>query len=146
MKQKTVFLLLCSIIIVSCTPQKSSPLEGTWQFIYGKSVAGDSLVYEFPGNVTGDQIKMWSENHFVFVGKFDFDTTTIDNYGGGTYTLEGDRYEENILYHSSKSSVGQTVKMLLEIRNDTIIQTWPVSDDGETDQSNYNIEKYTRLD
>lgn len=36
--------------------------------------------------------------------------------------------------------------MLLEMRNDTLIQTWPVNGDGQIDKSNYRIEKLVRVE
>jgi hypothetical protein len=70
----------------------------------------------------------------------------MDGYGGGPYKLNGNRYEENIQFFSVQSVIGQTVKMLLEIRNDTLIQTWPLLENGQIDKSNFRQEKYIRLD
>ncbi len=120
---------------------------GTWKLIEMKYITNGKLQYEFPnGNVTGDDIKMWTNNHFSFNGKFQMNNETVDNYGGGTYTLNGNFYEENIMYHATEDFVGQKVKMLIKIKNDTLTQTWPVDADGNIDKNNYSIEKYTRLD
>jgi len=106
----------------------------------------DSLTFEFPGSTTGSDIKMWTENHFLTVGRFQMDTTFIDNGVGGTYTLDGNQYEETILYMPGQNGTGQKIKMLLELRNDTLIQTWPVDENGQIDKTNYSVEKYIRLD
>ena len=106
----------------------------------------DSLTFEFPGSTTGSDIKMWTENHFLTVGRFQMDTTFMDNGVGGTYTLDGNKYEETILYMPGQNGTGQKVKMLLELRNDTLIQTWPVDENGQIDKTNYSVEKYIRLD
>jgi hypothetical protein len=111
-----------------------------------KVISGDSLQYEFPGSGAGSDIKMWTANHFPAVGQFQVDTTLMDPGVDGTYKLEGNKYEENIIYHTFKNNVGQKVKMILELRNDTLIQTFPVDDNGQIDKSNYSIEKYIRLD
>lgn len=145
MKVNVIFCLMISIIIISCTQQKNSQLEGAWQLVYFKNIAGDSLRYEIPGNITGSQIKMWSQDHFMFVGRFKLDTAFSDNYGTGTYKLEERQYEENILDFTTANSVGEKIKLLLEIRNDTLIQSWPANDNWEIDQSNYYVEKYIRL-
>jgi hypothetical protein len=138
---------MISLIIGSCTQQKSSQIEGTWQFVSAKGMAGDTVKIQFPSTaLTGSDIKMWSKNHFVFVGRFKRDTTFSNNYGGGTYKLDGNRYEESILYHTNTSAVGNKVKMLLEIRNDTLIQTYPVDDNGQIKKSGYYVEKYIKLD
>lgn len=38
----------------------------------------------------------------------------------------------------------RTIKLLLEIKNDTITQTWPVDDDGQVIKSNYYIQQLKR--
>ena len=32
--------------------------------------------------------------------------------------------------------------MLLEVKNDTLVQTWPVNENGQIDENNYRIEKF----
>ena len=39
-------------------------------------------------------MKFWAGTHFAFVGMFQLDSTTMDNYGGGTFTLVGKNYQE----------------------------------------------------
>jgi len=68
---------------------------------------------------------------------------TYDNYGGGTFTLEGDRYEENLLY-AGKSIFSRKIRMLMEVRNDTLIQKWPADENWKLAEK-YSIEKYIRL-
>jgi hypothetical protein len=89
---------------------------------------------------------MWSKDHFIFTGRFRLDTTTQDNYGGGTYTMKDSIYKENIIYHMEPDYIGQEMRIGLEIRNDTLIHTYPLAEIGEIDESNYFIEKYVRLD
>ena len=70
-----------------------------------------------------------------------------DFYGGGTYKLKGNRYEENVLYHFSKPGtvLNYTLKALIELKNDTLIQTSPVDDNGQINKNKYSIEKYVQL-
>ena len=63
-----------------------------------KSVSGDSVLTTFPGNYTGSEQLIFSKNHFLWVGRYKRDTTSIDNYGGWTFKLEGNKLEENIKY------------------------------------------------
>ena len=143
-------MLLCCLmavwVISGYAQQKSPKIEGAWQLVSAKSVEGKST-YVFPGDWNGSQMKLWTKNHFAFVGvlKAKQDTATFNNSGGGTYKLTGNRYVETIKYHSDKSSVDKTIKMNIEIKNDTLIQTWPVDEKGKIDPANYNIEKYIRL-
>jgi len=99
----------------------------------------------FSANYSIDQIKMWSDNHFTFVGKYKVDTVITYRFGTGTYTLEGDRYEEDIMYHFDESYEGIKNKMLLEFKNDTLRHIFPVDDSGQPDQNRYYIELYVRL-
>jgi len=143
---RLLFALLIATIMCSCTQQNDSQLEGAWEMVYLKGISSDTLQYEFPGNVSGSQIKMWSKDHFTFMGRFRLDTTTQDNYGGGTYTMKDSIYKENIIYHMEPDYIGQEMRIGLEIRNDTLIQTYPLAENGEIDENNYFIEKYVRLD
>jgi len=145
MKKIFFLLILATLIISSCAKQQSQKIEGAWQFVYGKSFAGDTLQFQFPGDYTGTDMKIWSKDHFAFVGFFKKDTVSLDIYGGGTYTLKGNRYDETIVYHVGKETVGQTFKMIIEIKNDTLYQTWPVDENGKIDSANYQVEKYIRF-
>lgn len=105
-----------------------------------------SIEETFPGQITGSDIKVWTEDCFAFVGKFQMDTVMIDNFGWGKYRfIEGIKYEENIMMHKySPDLEGQTIKMLTEIRNDTLIQKWPVDDNWNLAE-NHSTEKYVRV-
>lgn len=146
MKASNLFCLIISLIIIGCAQHKSSPVEGTWKLVYGKWMERDTLFGEFPGTLTVSQIKMWSKDYVVFVGRFKSGNKFSDNYGGGRYKLQGNRYEENLEFYTDSSSVGGIAKMLLEIKNDTLVQTWPLHDDGQIDKSNFSQEKYIKLD
>jgi hypothetical protein len=96
-------------------------------------------------DVVGSQIKVWSQNHFVFVGRFIVNDKILDNYGGGTYTLEGSQYIETIVYHKNHHWINSKPRMLLEIKGDTLYQTWPVNDMWQINKYDYTVEKYVRL-
>jgi hypothetical protein len=123
-----------------------SPVEGIWKLTYGKWYnwkPDDTLTYQFPGNMDIYHIKIFSNGNFTFIGHYNMDTLTLDNYGGGTYTLTGDRYEENLLYAGNKI-FSKKIKMLSEIRKDTLIQKWPVDKNWNLVEK-FSIEKYIRL-
>jgi hypothetical protein len=144
---KVIFLsVIFALIIGGCAKGKKSPIEGIWKLTYGKWYnwnPGDTLTYQFPGNMAIYHIKIFSKGNFTFVGHYSLDTLTRDNYGGGTYILEGDRYEENVLY-AGKSIVNRKIRMIQEIRNDTLIQKWPADERWKLAEK-YSIEKYIRL-
>jgi hypothetical protein len=145
--KKVIFLSLVIVLIIGgCAQEKKSPIEGIWKLTYGKWYnwnPGDTLTYQFPGNMAIYHVKIFSKGNFTFVGHYSLDTLTHDNYGGGTYTLEGDRYEENVLY-AGKSIVNRKIRMIQEIKNDTIIQKWPADENWKLAEK-YSIEKYIRL-
>jgi hypothetical protein len=144
--KRTIFSgLIISLIILSCAQEKRSPIEGAWKLIYFDQTINGKMVYQFPGQGNGSQIKMMSKEYFTFVGHFELDTLVVENYGGGTYKLEGDKYEEDIIYHTDKSSIGHKINIQLEIRNDTLIQRYPLDNNWKLDNNNYSTEKYIRL-
>ena len=148
MKKSIFIILIITGAILSCTQQKEvkSQNEGAWQVISWQIIAGDTLNAILGKTFTGTEIKIWSETCFNFVGLYKLDTAAYDNYGGGTYKLDGTHYEESYLYFSEKSMVGTSQKLILEIKNDTLIQTWPCDNNWQIDKSNYNIQKLVRKD
>lgn len=140
--KRTIFLsLIIALIIGSCTHQKKSPIEGAWQLVYGN---WSDETGTFPAQIKGSDIKMWSKEYSTFVGHFQIDSLAQDIYGGGTYKLEGNRYEETLLYHYFKYFIGKKVKFLLEIQNDTLILNYPTDKNWNLAEK-YSTEKYIRL-
>jgi hypothetical protein len=144
--KKTISLGLTLLIIVaSCTQKKSSPMDGAWNLVSWEMKMGDSLVSKYQKDFTGSEMKIWTNNHFAFVGRYKSDTTFIDNCGGGTFKIDGTHYEETILYFPNQNAVGTSIKLLLEIKNDTLIQTWPLDENWQLIKANYNIQKLVRF-
>jgi hypothetical protein len=146
MKKITLLYVVIALIIGSCAREKQSPLEGIWKLTYGKWYnwrPGDTLTYQFPGNMDIYHLKIFTNEKITYVGHYSLDSLTHDNYGGGIFTLEGDRYEENLLY-AGKAIFSRKTKILMEINNDTIIQKWPVDENWKL-VDKYNIERYTKL-
>jgi hypothetical protein len=146
--KKPVFLsVIISLIIASCSRQEvKSPIEGAWQLISIKNMSGDTLIREFPKTFTGSDIIIFSKSHLLSVGRFKQDTIFIDNYVGAKYTLDGNHFEETLLYFPINERVGQIVKQILELKNDTLIKTYPCDDSWEIVKSDYYIEKFVRLE
>ena len=133
------------LLIFSCAKQESKFPQGTWNLVSWKSISGDTIVGEFPGTLSGTDLVIYSESHFLSVGRIKQDTTIINNYVGAIYTLNGNRSEETLLYFPYQDQVGSKVKSLLELRNDTLVKTYPLNDNWEIDKSNYSVEKYVRV-
>jgi len=145
--KKLFFLnLIIAFMIGSCIQQESKFPQGAWDLIQGDAVyGGDSVVNLTPDLYNGRDVKIWSEHNYNYVGRFKHDTSFLEHYGGGTYTINGNRYEENIIWDYKKDAVGVKVKMLLELRNDTLFQIFPVDEKGEPNQDFHYVQRYVRL-
>ena len=142
--KKVIFLsLIIAMIIGSCTQEKKSPIEGAWKLVYAKN---RSMEETFPAQISGEQIKMFIKGHLTWVGQFKLptDTAILYDYGLGTYTIDGNKFIENVKIHGQKSAIG-TKKMIMEIRNDTLIQMYPTDENFNLPEK-YHIFKYIRLE
>lgn len=138
--------MMVSILLLSCVQPQSKPHEGAYKLAYWQSISGDTLTSTFPGDITGSGMKIWTKDYFCFLGRYEKDTTIVDSYGGGTYTLNGNQYEETLLYYGNQERIGSKTRMFLEVKGDSLIQTYPLDDNWQLDKSNYRIEKWIRLE
>jgi hypothetical protein len=141
--KRTIYLgLIISLIIGSCAQEKKSSIEGAWKLVYAKWTAFDQT---FPAQVQGSSIKFWSKENYAFDGQFKIDSMVImDNYGWGTYKLDGNKYTEQVILHADKPSIGKAVRLILEIKNDTLIQSYPADENWKLPEK-YSTEKFIRL-
>ena len=148
MKAKITICLMISFITLSCGQQKKSSIEGAWNLVYAQKVSADTIEWEFPKDFPGgSELKIWSKGYVLYYGHWKMDSAVIDGGGGGPYKkLNGNIFEESIQYFSVPSVVGSHVRMLLEIKNDTLVQIYPVDENGQIDKSNYREQKRVRLD
>jgi hypothetical protein len=138
--------LLLALLLAGCAHEYTSPMEGAWKLAYEYEVKDGQTTLLFPGESKGSEIKMWSGDRWALVGVFVEDSVMTDNFAGGKFTLEGTDYREIVGYHSATEYLGQTVKLHLEIRNDTLTQIWPVDENGEPVKSHYYMEKWVRFE
>ena len=98
--KKAIFLgMLIVLIIGSCNKKEvRSPYEGAWKVVSWVYIEGDSIAWEFPKTLTGSEITIISKNHFLWGGRYNRDTTFINNWGGGTYTLNGNQLVHSYLW------------------------------------------------
>jgi len=144
MRKVILLSLIIASIIGSCTQAKKSPLEGAWKIVeYGQwHITDTSLKAMFNNGL----IKMWSKDYFAFVGYFRPDTSIHQYHGAGIYTLNGNKYEEYIIYNDYKPLVGTKFKALLEIRNDTLIQRYNSDNTDSWElRDGFTTERYIRL-
>ncbi len=147
MKKLICFACTLLLILAACkNTEKKNSLAGSYLTVSYKYYSHDTLKWSFPEMETGSEMKIWSDKNFVFSGTYRKDTTTRDNYGGGTYTLDGDHYTENIQLHSDKSYIGTSIKMLIKINGDTLTQTWPVDENWNISKESHLEQKLVRAD
>jgi hypothetical protein len=143
MKKLIFFGLIIFVTTGSYAQGNKFPLEGTWRCVsMGTQKITDS---SFPAMIKNGNIKTFSKEYFTFVGHFDTDTVSPDVYGAGTYTLNGNKYEEHIMFHNVKSLIDLRFKAIDEIRNDTLFHCYNNSADSWDLGKSYNTEKYVRL-
>lgn len=92
-------------------------------------------------------IKIINDSHFAFL-RHDLnkgqDSPAIFVAGGGSYTLQGDRYTENLEYCSEREWEGSTFEFTVAIEGDTLIQQG-IEKVESLGVERYNIEKYVRV-
>ena len=151
MKKVLLLNMIVSLMVVSCSQEKVKFPIGAWSLVQTQRVTNGKTIVTFPTEKNKDkttQMKMYTEKYWMFVGKSDRDTVVANVYGGGTYSLEGIQYEENIMYHYGKQWVGLVSKnMTMELVNDTLVQSFhPINaTDGQTVDSITNVQKYVRM-
>jgi len=133
-------------ILSACNRTTTTPIEGVWRLAYEYEVRGETSTCIFPGTSKGSELKMWTGNRWSLVGVFVEDSVMTDNYAGGTFTLKGTEYKEMVEFHSATEYLGKTVQLYLEIRNDTLIQFWPVDENGVPDPEHHYMEKWVRME
>lgn len=139
-----LFVFVFAIATIVVAGDKKNQLNGTWK-IQGFTIINNGNKTDFDLS-KGSQIKMWSDKHFIFVGIYNEGNQAQNNFGGGTYTLDGNHYTERIDYFTVPANIGNSVRILLEFKNDTLIQIYPADADWKVDKNNYQIEKYVKID
>jgi hypothetical protein len=145
--KKVIFLSLAiALIIERCGQEKKSPIEGAWKLVYAEWIVNNQT-FTFPDQISGEQIKMVTKKHMIFIGQTKLPTDTVfqPKYGWATYTLNGNKFEEIVNFHYSKGAIGRSLRMLMEVRNDTCIQKFFTNENWELPDK-YNTEIYVRLD
>jgi hypothetical protein len=144
MKKAFFLCLIILLMTAACSKRDSNSPQGGWQMVQMQMIDKGKVTNYFSDRYVVNQTKMWNGNHFIFVGKYQIDTTITYRYGVGTWTLNGNIYEEDIKYHFDKAYEGLKNKIWLEIKNDTLLHIFPVNDTGVPNPKHW-VEKYVRL-
>lgn len=99
--KKFLFLILCVISLVSCTPDKFIKEEGSYLYYMRYDLNGDSTIVKFhkPVSYTGVVSERSSHSKFVGVpgktGHYHRDYKVVVNYNSTSYTFKDSRTYEN---------------------------------------------------
>lgn len=146
LSMKKLIFLFSIIFLFSCQKRNTPPeLLGTWKLV-SLEILKDGTPHMKANDDSMKQLKSWSKQHFIFAGKTTNENQVSYSFGNGKYTLNGNRYIENIKVHTSSAYEGINNKLLLEIKGDTLIQIFPVTNSWTYDKENCWIEKYVKVD
>ena len=132
MKRSFLGVVVLFVALVSFSAEKKNTVLGTWELVSAK--------YTSAGNTqtnTGREIKIITKNHWAFLyqgsdrQKFAGQGTDAEllnaaktfNAGGGTYTLKGDTYTEQIELSIVPNLVNVSIPFKIKWEGDQWIQT-----------------------
>ncbi|HEX3164729.1 MAG TPA: lipocalin family protein [Chitinophagaceae bacterium] len=149
--KKVFLILILPVVITACTESPRNDvqsanevsLKGTWKLLSGTLIEkGDTIVTDY----TKDRsfIKIINDSHFAFLNHTLRKDTTDFSAGGGTYSLSGNTYTEQLEYCSAKEWEGHDFSFTVTITGDTLIQSGVEKIENEG-INRVNIEKYIRV-
>ena len=149
--KKVFLILILPVVITACTESPRNDvqsanevsLKGTWKLLSGTLIEkGDTIVTDY----TKDRsfIKIINDSHFAFLNHTLRKDTTDFSAGGGTYSLSGNTYTEQLEYCSAKEWEGHDFSFTVAITGDTLIQSGVEKIENEG-INRVNIEKYIRV-
>jgi hypothetical protein len=123
---------------------EKNKVEGTWELVSGTWTYSDTNIVKFPTSEYDREIKMIGKTHVLFIRQ---DTTNEKAFfsGGGTYTLEADKYTETLEFSSWGEDIGTPISYNCEFRDSMWIMTGPVNE-GENDPGWKLNEEWKRIE
>ncbi|MDB5006887.1 MAG: hypothetical protein JWP45_1280 [Mucilaginibacter sp.] len=148
MKPITFIALIIVCLLSACeyNPKPINPVNGTWQLVSGTTITrGVSTFTDY--TKTQRMIKIINDSHFAFLQhrlNTPKDSSNKFDAGGGSYTLNGNKYTEHLDYYSDKNWEGKSFDFTVTVKGDTLVQTGL----EKVEKENINreiIEKYIRV-
>ena len=146
MKKVILLILIAAVTTLGYAQKVEVNPQGAWEVVQILVEQDGNTNIVFPtAAFQGSQHKMWTKDKWMWTSNYVDETSTYDNYGGGTYTLEGNKYVEYIDFTTHEEYVGKTVKMKMDLVNDTLIHSYhPIDSLGNVMENLMYIEKYVR--
>lgn len=143
-------VLAVPVLFVACTsqtPPAENKVKGSWKLISSVYIKKDTIIHnDLPGT---SMIKILNDTHFAFMQHTvdKADTTGMFSGGGGTYTLNGNHYTENLEYCSARGYEGNAFEFTIEFHGDTLVQEGveKLKEIGAGEENLHLVEKYLRL-
>jgi hypothetical protein len=148
-----IFVVFVGLLLAFCTEKPAGTatkppvisLVGTWRLLTGTLIEkGDTVVTDYTQKVSF--IKIINDTHFAFLHhdlKRGKDAAAVFSAGGGSYTLQQNRYTERLEYCSDSAWEGHDFTFTVVVSNDTLTQTG-VEKVESAGVNRINIEKYVR--
>ncbi|MBU2951816.1 hypothetical protein KO493_14040 [Tamlana agarivorans] len=118
---KKSILIISALASFNCNNRTTANcINGTWKMVYAEIVENDTTKIKDLRNV--EFIKIINDSHFAF---FNQSINNDAHYysGAGTYTKEGETYEEVLSYTSAKAIKNHKFSFQIKLKGDTLIQT-----------------------
>ena len=128
MKKLALIVVTALLLFMGCTTQqKKDDIEGVWRMVSAHWF-NDTLNLLFPQDIEGGQIKSWQDGYVILAGTVKIGGIEGASYMAASYTLDGNNYQENVIYHDWTVPEGKIIKMILEVHGDTLIQKFPADE------------------
>ena len=125
---------------------KKSDLQGAWKLVAALEIQ-NGITGNFVGKyATMNETKIWSGNVVMFVSQYKGRKEQSEDYGSGTWKLNGNNYEESYTISSFKESLeNKTVRPKLEIKGDTLVQTFFLNEKFDPASDTLYVWKYLKI-
>ena len=146
MKAVSISCLMALLCLNATSQIKKSDFQGAWKLVSCKELKNGNLTNAIPVGAVMDEIKIWSGTQVMFVNHYKGKNEENDSYGSGTWKLNGNKYEEFFTISSYKEDLeNKTVRLKLEMKGDTLVQTFFLNEKFEPDENSSYIWKYLKV-
>jgi hypothetical protein len=125
---------------------KKSDLQGAWILVVTQQIKDGKIINFLPEGAVIHKVKIWSGNQVMFVSHYKWKNEENDDYGSGTWKLNGSKYEEFFTISSYKEVLeNKTARAKIEMKGDTLVQTFLLNEKFEVDENTKYIWKYLKI-
>lgn len=149
--KNTLFLVLLILSMFACDNlgnssrnldnNVSNALIGSWKLVYNEIRENDSIQVKDLSN--SNFIKIINKTHFAFFNQIEGQAEGFYG-GGGSYTLDGDKYIEQLDYIDQVKLRREVFPFTIKIKGDSLIQ-YGLEEVKEANIKRFIIEKYLRI-